>query len=37
MARVIYGIIRWLDDPLYSAVTPIQEIHATEISEYLKK
>ncbi len=37
MARVISGIIRWLDDPLYSAVTPIQEIHATEISEYLKK
>lgn len=37
MARVLYGIIRWLDDPLYSAVTPIQEIHATEISEYLKK
>lgn len=37
MSRVISGIIRWLDDPLYSAVTPIQEIHATEISEYLKK
>lgn len=37
MARVISGIIRWLDDPLYSAVTPIQEIHATEIDDYLKK
>lgn len=37
MSRVISGIIRWLDDPLYSVVTPIQKIHATEISEYLKK
>lgn len=37
MARIISGVISWQDDPLYSARTPIQEIHTTEIQEYLDK